>query len=59
MCDLTRRLASLARNWFQAGRGYIVTKIYIGGPRHKLAFLRRPQARLLNVATLLRKARAG
>jgi hypothetical protein len=50
------QLASLARKRFQLQPGYFVTRIYTGGLKHRLPFLRWPQAQMFLAITNLLSA---
>ena len=49
--DLAYRLTLLLAKNFQHRDGYFLTRIYIGGLKHKLPFLRWPQAQLFYALT--------
>jgi hypothetical protein len=50
---MAQELAFCLRTRFQLRQGYFITRIYIGGLKHKLPFLRWPQAQLFYALTNL------
>ena len=57
--DLSRRLASTICRDFQLSSGCFVTRVYIGGRRHKQPFMRWPQAQMFYALTSLLLAEAN
>jgi hypothetical protein len=57
--DATRRLASTVCRDFQLPAGYFITRVYIGGRRHKQPFIRWPQAQMFYALTSLLLAEAN
>jgi hypothetical protein len=51
--NMAKHLAWLLIRNFQLKSGHFVTRLYIGGHRHKLPFLRWPQAQLFHALTTL------
>ena len=51
--ETARRLAQILCQNYQLPDGHFVTRVYLGGFRHKLAFLRWPQAQLFYALTNL------
>lgn len=51
--DKAHKLACIVKNRFQLPEGYFITRSYIGGLKHKVPFLRWPQAQLFHALTKL------